>query len=949
MKFTLSLNGTSKVILLLLLFSLSGVSSVLSQCLNTNPYGTATAPTTAGQTVTITTCAFAGEYSTINSVMTNTSYISNATGGVGNYITIRQGTYNGAVIAHGPAPLFWTSTVAGTYYQHINTNAGCGTDSDCHTQMITKDGCTNSAAYQTVTAPAPGVLTPISTCTFAGEYNTINSVTAGAVYISSSTGGTGNHITIRQGTFNGPLIAAGNSPLQWTATAAGTYYMHINTNANCGIESTCHTTTIEGVIGCDYNVPYSGNNSITVNSGFICDHAGWGNLYNNDANGYTVINPANPGEMVVLTFTHFELESCCDYVRIYDGQGLTGNMLFSGNGNTLPPVITSTTGPLTIQFTSDLSLVFQGFRAEISNIAVTPGIPLSLAAVSTGYNTATISWNPGSPAGNYYSWEIRRSSDQAVHASGNTIANHVAVTGLECGTDYYFRVKAASSFTGLSSAWSSNSSIFTTYPIDAPNNVTATPSTICEGESSNLNAVSTGNSIYWYETASGGIEIATTASGDDYPVTPSITTTYWAEAQSTGLSPHQLYTNLTSNNQYSGNFFDVENISDNDVIITAFDINTTDTGPYTVHVYYRTGTCVGNTNNATGWVYVGAHNTTGEGLNNPTSVPLNTPVTIPAGQTIAFFLSGLNWNYINGMAVGNTWVADENLHIKEGYGYDVVNGFTGSTFSPRNFSGTIYYDALPNKKFNVGPVDPLFGTYDSQNFTAQSNIFDVLHPDGITISNVDIYFTAPVDSSFSIILTDNSSNILETYSGQITVTGGPAQTVPLNFYIPQGTGYRLNFSDNPGAMRNDGGAVYPYEIPGIISITGNTWDPIFYYWFYNWMVKIPAEPCVSSSRTPVTLTVLDCTSVNSFESSEMINVFPNPVKEQLTVKIITQNTTDYVWILIDMNGRTIQTGTEKLSAGENLIEIQTEQLNTGVYMLKSEFSGMVHFSRIIKH
>jgi hypothetical protein len=74
-----------------------------------------------------------------------------------------------------------------------------------------------------------------------------------------------------------------------------------------------------GGVSCDYNVPYSGNNSITASSGFICDHAGWGTDYSSSANGLTVINPVSAGNMVVLSFTHFDTESGYDlmYARIF--------------------------------------------------------------------------------------------------------------------------------------------------------------------------------------------------------------------------------------------------------------------------------------------------------------------------------------------------------------------------------------------------------------------------------------------------------------------------------------------------------------------------------------------------------------------------------------------------------------------------------------------------------
>ena len=66
--------------------------------------------------------------------------------------------------------------------------------------------------------------------------------------------------------------------------------------------------------------------------------------------------------------------------------------------------------------------------------------------------------------------------------------------------------------------------------IPAPTAVTASPSTVCPGATSQLNATSLGNNINWYTVASGGTAIGTSASGADFAVNPLTTTTYYAEA-----------------------------------------------------------------------------------------------------------------------------------------------------------------------------------------------------------------------------------------------------------------------------------------------------------------------------------------------------------------------------------------------------------------------------------
>ena len=220
-------------------------------CTNASAFGTATAPTNT-TAVTISTCSYQTEYSTINNIVAGNTYtLTNSCGG---YITVHSGTYNGAIVAQGNAPLTFTATTSGTYYPSWNTNSSCGTATSCCTTTIQctscggggggggGTGCTNTSSFGTATAPTTNTTTTISSCNYQTEYSTINSVVAGKTYtLNSSCGG---FVTIHSGTYNGPVVASGNAPLTWTAATSGTFYVSWNTNSSCGTATNCCTTTI---------------------------------------------------------------------------------------------------------------------------------------------------------------------------------------------------------------------------------------------------------------------------------------------------------------------------------------------------------------------------------------------------------------------------------------------------------------------------------------------------------------------------------------------------------------------------------------------------------------------------------------------------------------------------------------------------------------------------------
>ncbi|PKP15488.1 MAG: hypothetical protein CVU07_09955, partial [Bacteroidetes bacterium HGW-Bacteroidetes-23] len=217
-----------------------------AQCTNIYEWGSATAPS-GTNSVTISTCNYQDEYSPIYSIVVGRTYQININ--CGGFITVRRDAYNGTVVSSGNAPHSFTAPTSGTYFIHYNTNAGCGTASTCCTTTITCTsctapvGCVNTSPFGSANAPTNATIATISTCNYQTEYSTISNIINGYTYTAGSS--CGGYITVRQGTYDGPIIAQGNAPLTWTATNNGTHFFHYNTNSSCGTATACCTTTIQ--------------------------------------------------------------------------------------------------------------------------------------------------------------------------------------------------------------------------------------------------------------------------------------------------------------------------------------------------------------------------------------------------------------------------------------------------------------------------------------------------------------------------------------------------------------------------------------------------------------------------------------------------------------------------------------------------------------------------------
>jgi hypothetical protein len=117
------------------------VSKMHSQCMNTSQWPTsAVTAVNDGGIYNTTACAYYGDYSVLTGLVQNDEYeFSSPDGG---YITIRNNS-DDSLIGHGASP-FTIAVTALDVQIHLNLDASCATDSDCHT-----------ISYQNKTVPPP--------------------------------------------------------------------------------------------------------------------------------------------------------------------------------------------------------------------------------------------------------------------------------------------------------------------------------------------------------------------------------------------------------------------------------------------------------------------------------------------------------------------------------------------------------------------------------------------------------------------------------------------------------------------------------------------------------------------------------------------------------------------------------------------------------------------------
>lgn len=219
---------------------------------------------------------------------------------------------------------------------------------------------------------------------------------------------------------------------------------------------------------------------------------------------------------------------------------------------------------------------------------------------------------------------------------------------------------------------------------------------------------------------------------------------------------------------------------------------------------------------------------------------------------------------------------------------------TGTTYTPNINSTTTYYvgQSATGAIQKVGPADKSIGA--GGYFAANNDrvtYFNVLQP--LTIKTMKIDANTAGDRVVEIFDASNTSIAKKT----VTLTAG-LNTATLDIALNTGNGYyiKLAVGSANDLYRNTAGAVFPYTIAGIISITGtdaaaNNGTDSYYYYFYDWEISTASCPGL---RAPVTGTI-----------------HPLPAKPTITpagVDLTASSGTSYQWFL---NGNLIQGATSQ--------------------------------------
>ena len=368
---------------------------------------------------------------------------------------------------------------------------------------------------------------------------------AGTASVSNSTVCSGSPSTL---TLTG-YTALGGISLQWQSgpTSTGPWTDISGATTNNYVVYPTSTTYYRCAVTCSFSGQTSYSNVVSINvsdcylisnpstvtlcSGIFYDSGGPTGQYGNSESYTKTFVSATPGSALRFTFNSFNTEANYDFLYVYDG-GSTAAPQITGSpfhGTTLPGPITASSDSITFKFTSDVSIVRDGWEAVISCVPITPPECVTYDAPANGATdvcpgAVTLNWTKSatgfSPQG-YKLYFGTNNPPTNIH-NGLNIGNVTSyeVTNLSANTVYYWRIEPYNSGGSNTGCAVRN---FTTANVAITS--TNSPVTTCQNTAT---LTATGNgTINWYNVATGGVPIAT---GSPYVASFNGNTTFYVSA-----------------------------------------------------------------------------------------------------------------------------------------------------------------------------------------------------------------------------------------------------------------------------------------------------------------------------------------------------------------------------------------------------------------------------------
>jgi hypothetical protein len=312
---------------------------------------------------------------------------------------------------------------------------------------------------------------------------------------------------------------------------------------------------------------------------------------------------------------------------------------------------------------------------------------------------------------------------------------------------------------------------------------------------------------------------------------------------------------------------------------------------------------------------------------------------------IAYDDSAVSPNSITLTATGNdiSWYDSQTGGILLGTGPTFITPILTNTTTYWVENSTSYGGSTGNvgQEFHTGA-----SLYTATN-TNRELVFDVLND--CVLHSVKVY--TDMAGVREIQVFNSFGTLIHALSVNIPLD---SSRVILDFALAPGTGYYIttniavnqtSFSfDSPELQRSNSGMVFPYDISGVVSITGSSTG--YYYYFYDWEVELPPTVC-TSARIPVQAIMLTPDAVTNFTAENNFVVYPNPADNEINISFNNAGSQKSTIEFIDATGRIVSTSTIEDVAGNYNRMFDISNFAKGVYTIHVTSNDKMSYQQLI--
>ncbi len=275
----------------------------------------------------------------------------------------------------------------------------------------------------------------------------------------------------------------------------------------------------------------------------------------------------------------------------------------------------------------------------------------------------------------------------------------------------------------------------------------------------------------------------------------------------------------------------------------------------------------------------------------------------------------------------------------------------GNSYQLDNLTDTVTIYAqnstsIDGLDFQLGPVTQAGVNKYNAAFVNGGLLFEVYEP--IILHQITVY----TDSIGPRIIDINDGSSFF-YEHQQDIGVGETK-IDLEIELPIGsytitTNTDLNnqvFGQNsPYLWRSSEGILYPFEMPGIMSITNSTFGSDFFYYFYDWKVSTLDKFCYSDFVPATAVLDLGSATNESAFNDHSILLAPNPTDGLTTLTVKTSGALEI--ILTSMQGAVLLQKTNFSEENSDTL-LDLTSYPSGIYFVKIIQKGRAYSRKIIR-